>query len=141
LPVVQEKYRGTPVYDLVKSELITAAGYQGLATYQSIAQLMGLPPAGSYMGREVGHVLGEISEDEHLNGRPLLSALAVSVQGVPSAGFYQFARDVGRLDVASDAAGERWFWEAERKALYKVWRRPARRASAREPEDVSAGLG
>jgi hypothetical protein len=40
-------------------------------------------------GRKLGQILGEISEYEHDQGRPLLSAVAVSrVKGMPSPGFW-----------------------------------------------------
>lgn len=40
-------------------------------------------------GRILGQILGDISEYEHGNGRPLLSAIAVSkVKGMPNEGFW-----------------------------------------------------
>ena len=55
------KYLGTKEYLLVYGELITAARYRGVTTYQAIAQLIGLPLTGNYMGSEVGQILGENS--------------------------------------------------------------------------------
>lgn len=83
---------------------------------------MGLPLSGSHMGREVGHILGEIAEDEVQSGRPMLSAVAVGVNGKPGPGLFSLARDLGRL--TSEEEEEPEFWEAERLAAYKVWRRP-----------------
>ena len=80
---------GTKEYLLVYGELITAARFHGVTTYQAIAQLMGLPFTGSHMGRELGQILGEITEAELDQGRPMLSALAVSVNGTPSEGFFK----------------------------------------------------
>lgn len=34
------------------------------------------------MGRELGHLLGDISEDEHLAVRPMLSAIAIGSEMV-----------------------------------------------------------
>lgn len=122
MTVVADKYRGKTIYHVVKSELITAARYRGTVTYQQIAQLIGLPIAGSHMGKQVGHILGEISEDEHLQGRPMLSAIAVGVSGKPGEGFYLLARDLGKLE--NDSADEkRRFWENERTAVYKAWQK------------------
>jgi hypothetical protein len=70
MATVSDKYRGTPIYFLVYCELLTAARYRGTVTYQEIAQIMGLPLRGSHMGKEVGHLLGEIAEDEHCQNRP-----------------------------------------------------------------------
>jgi hypothetical protein len=58
---------------------------------------MGLPMKGNYMQHEVGWMLGEISEDEIANERLMLSALAVGVSGVPGEGFYNLAKELGRL--------------------------------------------
>ena len=117
----QAKYRSTKEYLLVYTELITAARYRGTVTYQEIAQIMGLPLTGSNMGREVGLILGQISEDEVQNGRPLLSAIAVNVSDQASEGFYKLARSLGKLQ--SDVKEQEViFWEKERKAVYDTWR-------------------
>jgi hypothetical protein len=119
---VKSKYRGTKAYFLAFSELIAAARYHGLVNYQQIAQLTGLPLSGNYMGRELVQLLGEISEDEFKNGRPMLSALAVSVTtGRPSDYFYNYARDLGKLK-SKAKADEQAFWESECKALYETWK-------------------
>lgn len=116
------KYRGSVAYHLVYSELIRAAQYGGLTTYQAIAQIMGLPLQGSHMGRQVGIMLGEITEDELAQGRPMLSAVAVGVNGVPGPGFAGLARELGKLD-SEEKADEMAFWEAECAAVYETWAR------------------
>lgn len=121
MPVVQSKYRGTTTYERVKAELIRAAEYRGVTTYQHIALIMGLPLQGSHMGAETGHILGEISEDEVRDGRPMLSAVAVGVSGTPGKGFFALARDLGRLETSDDDAG---YWQGERDAAYRAWHRP-----------------
>ena len=122
MSIVSDKYRGKKEYFLVYSELIRAARYRGTATYQAIAELMGLPLRGSYMGRETGHILGEIAEDECRYGRPLLSAIAVGVSGSPGPGFYSLARELGKLQEDSKEAESR-FWEEETAAVYETWRK------------------
>lgn len=121
MPTVATKYRGTKHYHLVMRELITAARYRGTVTYQEIALIMGLPITGSRMGRETGQILGEISEDEHVSGRPMLSAVAVSVSGFPGKGFYVCARMVGE-DPGKDRDAQRAFWERERDNSYRCWK-------------------
>jgi hypothetical protein len=98
-----------------------AARYRGLITYQEIARLMGLPMTGNYMGHEIGEILGEISEDEIANGRPMLSALAVGVSGEPGDGFYTWAKQLGRLHDDTKEGRQR-FWEQERLAVYEAWK-------------------
>jgi hypothetical protein len=73
------------------------------------------------MGAETGQILGEISEDEVNAGRPMLSSVAVGVNGKPGSGFFELAKRMGRLNHVAD---EVTFWKAEREAVYQVWRRP-----------------
>lgn len=111
-----DQYRGTRLYALVLVELVAAAQYRGVTTYQHIAAIMGLPSSGQHMARQIGLVLGEISEDEVGHGRPMLSAVAVGASGEPGPGFYTAAKDLGRAltdaarlpepRVASDFVGE-----------------------------------
>ncbi len=121
MSVVSNKYRGTKEYHLIYSELITASRYRGTITYQEIAQIIGLPLKGSYMGAEIGHLLGEISEDELNAGRPMLSSIAVNVQGSLGAGFFNLARSLGKLAEESKEA-ENDFWEEESEAVYETWK-------------------
>jgi hypothetical protein len=106
----------------VYSELIQAAQYRGVTTYQAIAEIMGLRLSGAHMGKEVGYILGEISEDEFRQGRPLLSAIAVGVGGSPGPGFFGLARDLGKLKEDSKEAEQR-FWGEEKEAVYATWQR------------------
>jgi hypothetical protein len=105
----------------VLAELVRAAQYRGITTYQDIAVIMGLPMKGSHMGAEVGWVLGEISEDEVKAGRPMLSALAVGVSGKAGPGFFGLAQKLRRLHKGDD---EQAFWRQERDAAYAAWKRP-----------------
>jgi hypothetical protein len=121
MPTVADKYRGTTKYFHVLAELVRAAQYRGVTTYQDIAVIMGLPLSGSHMGKEVGWILGEIAEDEVAAGRSMLSAVAVGVNGKPGPGFFALARELGRLQRSGDEAA---FWRAELDASYIAWKRP-----------------
>lgn len=121
MSIVNDKYRGSTTYFHVLAELIRAAQYGGTTTYQDVAVIMGITVTGNHMGKETGHILGEVSEDEFNAGRPMLSAVAVSVEGKPSKGFFSLARHLGLLKPGQD---EQKFWEKERDRVYKVWRRP-----------------
>jgi hypothetical protein len=114
------KYRGTKEYQLVYSELISAARYRGKITYQEVAAIMGLPLTGSHMGAETGHMLGEISEEEVRHNRPMLSAIAVTNEGAPGGGFFTWAQDLGRLKDNTEE-GKKRFWEQEKKEVYETW--------------------
>jgi hypothetical protein len=122
MPIVSDKYRGKKEYHLVYNELINAARYRGTVTYQEIASLMGLPLTGNYMQSQVGHILGEISEDETENDHPMLSAIAVSVSGSSSSGFFELAKLLGKLKDDSEE-GRQKFWEETKQSVYKTWRK------------------
>jgi len=118
---VTSKYRGTTVYFHVLAELVRAAQHRGVTTYQDIAIIMGLPTTGNLMGKETGHILGEISEDEVKQGRAMLSSVAVGVTGKPGPGFYALAVQMGLMKPEEDKEN---FWGRQREAAYKAWRRP-----------------
>jgi hypothetical protein len=54
----RNKCRSTKEYFLVYRVLINAARNRGTVTYQDIAEIMGLPLAGNYMGQQVGYMVG-----------------------------------------------------------------------------------
>lgn len=117
---MQYKYRGTTTYVHVLAELVRAAQYRGLTTYQDMAVIMGLPVTGAHMGKETGQMLREISGEEVSAGRPMLTAVVVSVQGTRGDGFYVRAKELGRMNEGEDSQA----WEREREAVYAAWRRP-----------------
>ncbi len=121
MSVVKNRYRGTTKYVHVLAELVRAAQYRGVTTYQDIAVIIGLPQSGQHMGAEIGHILGEISEDEVQAGRPMLSAVAVNVSGKAGPGFFGLAKDLKRMSGSED---ENAFWNRELEAVYEAWRRP-----------------
>jgi hypothetical protein len=124
---MSDRYRGTKEYFLILVELIQTARYRGTVTYQELADLIGLPLVGAFMGNELGGYLGAISQDEVQHGRPMLSALTVTVEGKPGNGFFALAKDLGKLK--SDHPSDREaFWEAEKKAVYQTWQRSFRKS-------------
>ena len=82
---------------------------------------MDLPLSGSYMGSEIGRMLGLISEDELKNGRPMLSAIAVGVSGEPGEGFYAWAEELNNTKLDTKEA-RRKFWKQEMEKVYETWR-------------------
>ena len=118
MSIVSDRYRGTKEYALVYTELVTAARYRGTVTYQEIAKLVGLPMTGNYMSKEVGSLLGAISEDEVVHGRPMLSAIGVSKQGAVGGGFYTLAKELGLFD----GGEEQEFLKDQRQKVYDTWK-------------------
>ena len=72
------------------------------------------------MGSRIGHLLGEISEDEHMLGRPMLSAVAVAANGKPGKGFFELAKGLKKFD-ANDRNARLAFWQSELHAVHKIW--------------------
>jgi hypothetical protein len=127
MPKVSHRYRGTTDYARVLAELVRAAEYRGLTTYQDIAVVLGLPIQGEHLAKDIGYLLGEISEDEVSHGRPMLSAVVVGFSGRPGSGFFSLARSLGRL--TGPQADEEPFWRQEVQRLYETWRRPLLRST------------
>jgi hypothetical protein len=112
------QYRGTREFHLVYCELIRAARSRDLLYYADVARILRVHPTGHHMARQVGQVLGEVSEEEHQAGRPMLSAVAVNAAGFPGDGFYVLARRLGKL---TDHTSEDAFLRSEREAVYGAW--------------------
>ncbi|GAA5531016.1 hypothetical protein [Herpetosiphon gulosus] len=121
------KYAGSQVYLRVYSHLIATAERRERTTYGAIATLMGLPPSGNHMGREIGIMLGEISEAEHAQRRPMLSAIVVNTNGMPGPVFFVLAHELGRYQ-GTTKDDEARFWHAEEDAVYAAWDRDAEAA-------------
>lgn len=110
----------TVEYHLAYSAMIQAARNRGTVTYQELALLVGLPLSGNYMSNSLGRVLGNISENEVKNDRPMLSALCVTISGKPGSGFFPYARELGLLN-SDDPEVEEDFWENQKRQCYEIW--------------------
>lgn len=118
----KDRYKNSKEYFQVYRELINAAEYRGFTTYRDIAKIMGLPMSGNYMSKGTGQMLGEISQNEHDQGRPLLSAIAVSKGGLLGEGFFNLAKELGFI-FDDDPKGKEEFWEGMRQKVYLEWGR------------------
>jgi hypothetical protein len=102
--------------------LIGAATERRLVYYSDVADLMGLSHAGQYTGQMTGRMLGTIVDREVALGRPMLSAVAVSVvTGHPGKGFYWLAEQKGLISEDASAHEQRAFWERERDRVFEAW--------------------
>ena len=121
--VVERKYKETIEYYKVYSALIYATKDQKkLNYYADVAKIMGIPETGNYMGAETGHLLGEISENEYNNERPLLSAVVVkSNTGTPGDGFFTLACQLHKLEENATTEQKKVFWKNELNQIYEKW--------------------
>jgi hypothetical protein len=66
----------------------------------------------------LAHFLGQISESEHFDGRPLLTALVVHKHDLwPGKGFFELARSLG-YSVVDETA----FWSDQVEKLKSYWK-------------------
>lgn len=120
MTTIGSKYRRTKEFLLVYTRLITAAQRRGTISYLDVASVLGIEQPGHHMARQVGQVLGEISEDEHASGRPMLSAVAVATTGFPGDGFFNLASEFGKYS-GSSTRDKKQFWERELDQVYSEW--------------------
>jgi hypothetical protein len=122
MPVVKDTYRGSREYGLAYSILIAAAHTAGMVTYESVARITGLPQRGAVMANRVGRLVGEISEDEVIHGRPMLSAVVVEKNtGLPGKGFFKLAQDL-KIFHGQSRSAKKTFLSKEKRKLYDLWK-------------------
>jgi hypothetical protein len=119
-------YKDSLEFLLAYAELIGTAQRRGLITYGELASLLGLPTSGNYMGRELGNYLAEVSRNEQVQGRPMLSAVVVYGDGSIGNGFFELAQEMGLLET-DDVSKQGQFWETQNKAVYDTWKRGGKR--------------
>ena len=117
----ESKYFGTPEYTLVFERLKAVANKRELLIgYSIVFDLMKLKP-GNYAASEAGHMLGEISERMHSEGKPMLSAVVVNQQtGMPGDGFFVLASMLEKLSSDATAEQREAFWKRGLKAVYST---------------------
>jgi len=103
----------------IYAELKRIAKTRGLAYYSDIAPLADLDMSLDRDRAEIGKLLGEISEHEHEQGKPLLSAVIVHKEGGrPGKGFFTLARE---LELIKPGEDEEAFWSREVERVRKQW--------------------
>lgn len=91
-----------------------------IAYYSDVAPLVNLDMSQPPDREEIGRLLGEISESEHRQDRPLLSAVIISREGNrPGDGFFTLARSL-RLHPGGDDTA---YWIAEVQRVWDYWKR------------------
>lgn len=69
-------------------------------------------------GTDLAETLGEIMKEDHDQGRPLSTALVVSVRtDLPGKGFFEYARNLG-YQIPNTPADETSFARAQQQALW-----------------------
>jgi hypothetical protein len=99
-------------------DLVNRAKRGKIALYREVQHHAGLDMDIPADREEIGRLLGEISEYEHQQGRPLLSAIVIAKgEGRPGRGFFNFIRSKGLLQ----ADDEDSFWAMEIARVFREW--------------------
>ena len=99
-----------------------AAARNEFRNYKDVANLVGLPTRGNYMAWKIGGILGEISEEMHSQGFPMLSAIVVRRDtGMPGEGFFTLAIRLGKLHRGASVRAKQRFWRNEVRAVFATW--------------------
>ena len=69
--------------------------------------------------KKIGHLLGQISEFEHSEGRPLLSVFIQHDEGLPGPGFFTMAEELGRF--IPSFMDKKQFVSREMTFAYNYW--------------------
>jgi len=118
MSVYGRKYLNQPVFKQVRDKLIEVAKNHGTITYGEVGEIMGIKQPGNHLSRETGQICGEISEEEHRKGNPLLSAAVVrSDTGLPGDGFFYLANELNLYRSSEET--KRDFWKRELQRVYE----------------------
>lgn len=101
--------------------LLDAARNNTTINYKAVIDLAELSHQGDALSGALGRLFYEIVQTELARDpdAPMLSAVALPTNGnKPSNGFFELARDLGRLEVG---ANEDAFWIEELNACYAYW--------------------
>lgn len=103
---------------------VAERGASATITYTDLAERIGVMPYRPY-GEAFTDLLCDISRATLNEGKGLLSAVVVrDDRGYPGDGFFEFLRELGRLDVSGRDFSDdekRAAWAAEREILARVW--------------------
>lgn len=118
-PLIDEEISIHPeIYLILKKAAINKRS----VTYSRLASVAGLNMDYQIDRNKLGEILGNISTNEHLNNRPLLSVVAwFSGKAEPSKGFYNLAENLGLYSSKQDK--DKFFID-ELNKVYKYWGNP-----------------
>jgi hypothetical protein len=124
------------MYQAIYRKLQETAAAQTTVPYEELMQLAELNPFDRTDWTRLLQLLAQIDRREHRQGRPLLSAVAVSPYvGISGAAFFQQAETLGRYAGGSEPR----FWQEERDRVYAAWNRPRPRGLGETLRSLFAG--
>ena len=103
--------------------LLEAARTESIVYYSELITLAGIKGTSGMISGALGRLLYDIVMAEKAKDKkaPMLSAAALPKDGNrPAAGFFELARELGRLD-STNPAVEDAFWSDELNRVYQYW--------------------
>lgn len=118
-----------------KQEMIAAAVAQGVMNYtQLVERITSISLQADDL--RLAFLLDEISREENLAGRGMLTAVVVrKSNGQPGKGFFRLAKQLGR-----NTSCEATFWIEELKMVHKSWKRDVVGHCALLPVSMTASI-
>jgi len=106
------------MHDAIREKLIEVAREDNVTFYGDISPMAGLDMSLPNDRYEIGVILDGINQDEHAEGRPLLSAVVVQ-RGTfrPGQGFFTMARGMGLFS----GDDEDRFYSDELRRVHDYW--------------------
>jgi hypothetical protein len=105
--------------EMIRDKLIEAAKKQKVVYYAEVGELLNFSMDNPHHRKELGRILGEISTDEHQEGRPLLSAIVVHKENhLPGEGFFKLAKELGKQKPDED---NDTFYTNELRRVFNTW--------------------
>ena len=107
----------------IRNILIERAELGATIQYGKLNELIGCPynlEISSERTR-MGEDLGDISEFENSQGRPLLSSVVVNTNGVTGVGFFEMAQKLELFDPSKQS--KKKFLQQEQKKVFEYWKR------------------
>lgn len=106
----------------IYGELVRVARDHRTTTYGQLAPLAQLQLDNPADRRRLGEVLGQISQYEHSQGHPMLSAVVIYVnKGRPGDGFFTLAQELDLYGGSKREEDKLAFWIAELKRVHDFW--------------------
>ena len=123
--IVRTKYRGTSEYQTAYEKLKEIARAGSTIGYGEIAGILGIKP-NPHIGSIIGRIVGAMSEDEHDQGKPMISAVVVNkngeLAGKPGPGFCVLAEKLGKLEFGATEEEKDGFWKNELSSVYATYK-------------------
>jgi hypothetical protein len=113
--------------------LIDVAAIHSTVNYSDLADFLGLDMSSPDDRLRIGEMLDEINHSEHEAGRPISAVVVHSQEGLPGAGFFVCARELGAL-TTRNRQDELAFFVEELRRVHAYWGGSSHRKSRAHPQ-------